>query len=179
MSHTPRTWCVPTTNPSMSLLQELPLTSSHAITKAVQELLNIQEGDLAYEGWERPTRTLLEWCRTSVTMLREGAPHCITVPASRPRDHYQPIVREWYSLVSTSPASSAGSSTFVALPPWHALRVLLTGAGGFIGSHLAERLVHAGARVRAFVHYNSRNDRGLLEYVSNDVQEPWKSCSGI
>jgi hypothetical protein len=55
-----RTRCIPTTNPSMSLLPELPLMSSHAITKAVQELLNIQEGDLAYDGWERPTRTLLD-----------------------------------------------------------------------------------------------------------------------
>ena len=44
----------------MSLLQESPLTSSQAITTAVQELLNIQESDLAYDGWERPTRTLLE-----------------------------------------------------------------------------------------------------------------------
>lgn len=56
------------------------------------------------------------------------------------------------------------------LPPWPSLQVLLTGAGGFIGSHLAERLVHAGARVRAFVHYNARNDRGLLEDLSSDVQ---------
>jgi FlaA1/EpsC-like NDP-sugar epimerase/lipopolysaccharide/colanic/teichoic acid biosynthesis glycosyltransferase len=52
--------CIPTANPSISLLQELPFTSSHVITRAVQELLNIQEGDLAYDGWERPTRTLLE-----------------------------------------------------------------------------------------------------------------------
>jgi nucleoside-diphosphate-sugar epimerase len=33
--------------------------------------------------------------------------------------------------------------------------VLVTGAGGFIGSHLVERLVHAGHRVRAFVRYNA------------------------
>ena len=54
------TRCVPTSNPSISLLQESPFTSSQGIIKAVQELLNIQESDLAYDGWERPTRTLLE-----------------------------------------------------------------------------------------------------------------------
>jgi FlaA1/EpsC-like NDP-sugar epimerase/lipopolysaccharide/colanic/teichoic acid biosynthesis glycosyltransferase len=54
------TRCIPTTNPSMSLLAESPRMSSHAITRAVQELLNIQESDLAYDGWERPTRTLLD-----------------------------------------------------------------------------------------------------------------------
>ena len=52
--------CVPTSNPSISLLQESPFTSSQTINTAVQELLNIQESDLAYDGWERPTRTLLE-----------------------------------------------------------------------------------------------------------------------
>ena len=44
-------------------------------------------------------------------------------------------------------------------------RVLVTGAGGFIGSHLVERLVERGADVRAFVRYNSRNDRGLLDLL--------------
>lgn len=44
-------------------------------------------------------------------------------------------------------------------------RLLLTGAGGFIGSHLAQRLVELGASVRALVRYNSRNDWGLLEQL--------------
>lgn len=42
-------------------------------------------------------------------------------------------------------------------------RVLVTGAGGFIGSHLAERLVEDGASVRAMVHYNALNARGWLD----------------
>ena len=42
-------------------------------------------------------------------------------------------------------------------------RVLITGAGGFLGSHLCEAALAAGAEVRALVHYNSRNDWGLLE----------------
>lgn len=46
---------------------------------------------------------------------------------------------------------------------WVARPVLVTGAGGFIGSHLAEALALAGASVRAFVRYNSRNDYGWLE----------------
>ncbi|MDD5297431.1 MAG: NAD-dependent 4,6-dehydratase LegB [Rhodocyclaceae bacterium] len=49
------------------------------------------------------------------------------------------------------------------------MKVLVTGAGGFIGSHLVERLVRDGAEVRAFLHYNSRNDWGLLELASKDV----------
>ena len=54
---------------------------------------------------------------------------------------------------------------------WNGRNVLVTGAAGFIGSHLTEALVHAGARVRAFVRYNSRNDYGWLEDVEADVLE--------
>lgn len=43
--------------------------------------------------------------------------------------------------------------------------VLVTGAGGFIGSHMVERLVAEGANVRVFVRYNSRADTGLLRYL--------------
>jgi NAD dependent epimerase/dehydratase len=53
--------------------------------------------------------------------------------------------------------------------PWAGRSVLVTGAGGFIGSHLAEALVRAGASVRAFVRYNSRNDHGWLETAEPDV----------
>lgn len=50
-------------------------------------------------------------------------------------------------------------------------RVLVTGAGGFIGSHLVEELVHAGADVRALVHYNARGDIGNLAYVEPEVRD--------
>lgn len=52
---------------------------------------------------------------------------------------------------------------------WQDRKVLVTGAGGFIGSHLVERLVELGALVRAFVRYNSRNDRGMLELLPRSV----------
>lgn len=46
---------------------------------------------------------------------------------------------------------------------WSGRRVLVTGAGGFIGSHLADRLVELGARVRALVHYHAAGSWGWLE----------------
>ena len=48
--------------------------------------------------------------------------------------------------------------------------VLVTGAGGFIGSHLAERLVHDGHRVRVLVRYNGRDDRGHLDDLPAQVK---------
>ena len=48
--------------------------------------------------------------------------------------------------------------------------VLVTGAGGFIGSHLTERLVRDGHEVRALVRYNGRDDRGHLDRLPADVQ---------
>lgn len=48
---------------------------------------------------------------------------------------------------------------------YQGIRVLVTGAGGFIGSRVAETLVHAGARVRGMVRYNSRADIGALAWL--------------
>ena len=52
---------------------------------------------------------------------------------------------------------------------WNNKNTLLTGAGGFIGSHLAEALVKHGARLRAFVRYNSRGDPGLLSTLPPEI----------
>jgi len=46
---------------------------------------------------------------------------------------------------------------------WQDRPALVTGAGGFIGSHLVDELLRRGADVTAFVHYNARNDWGMLE----------------
>lgn len=45
-------------------------------------------------------------------------------------------------------------------------KILITGAGGFIGSHLVEACVKHGFKVRAFVRYNGRNNWGWLENLS-------------
>jgi len=55
---------------------------------------------------------------------------------------------------------------------WNGARVCVTGAGGFLGSHLCERLVQEGAEVRALVHYNSRASCGWLDHspVARDLE---------
>lgn len=57
-------------------------------------------------------------------------------------------------------------------------KVLVTGADGFIGSHLTEYLVHAGADVRAFVCYNSFNSWGWLDEVDRNIQSALGVFSG-
>jgi len=57
-------------------------------------------------------------------------------------------------------------------------KVLLTGAGGFIGSHLCEALVKSGAEVTAMIHYNSRNDWGNLEMADNDIRSNIQVTAG-
>jgi len=52
---------------------------------------------------------------------------------------------------------------------WKDQRVLVTGAGGFIGSHLTEKLVKEGAEVRVFVRYNSRADIGMLSLLPSNI----------
>jgi NAD dependent epimerase/dehydratase len=49
---------------------------------------------------------------------------------------------------------------------WLGKKTLVTGAGGFIGSHLCEDLVELGADVTAMLHYSSRSDWGNLEFLS-------------
>lgn len=71
---------------------------------------------------------------------------------------------------------------------WTDQQVLVTGAGGFIGSHLVERLVELGAKVRALIHYNSSGSYGWLEhsqyrreidFVLGDLRDRDSVCNAV
>jgi dTDP-glucose 4,6-dehydratase len=57
-------------------------------------------------------------------------------------------------------------------------KILVTGADGFIGSHVTERLVRAGYAVRAFVLYNSFGSWGWLDDCADDVKERFEVVAG-
>ena len=60
----------------------------------------------------------------------------------------------------------------------NAKKILITGADGFIGSHLTEELVKKGHDVRAFVYYNSFNSWGWLDQSPNDIKSSLDVFSG-
>ncbi len=64
------------------------------------------------------------------------------------------------------------------VPELSARRILVTGADGFIGSHLTEALVRAGFSVRAFVLYNSFNSWGWLDHADDRVKASLDVFSG-
>src|SRR4051794_37869512 len=57
-----------------------------------------------------------------------------------------------------------------ATASWSSSSVLVTGASGFIGSHLVELLVERGAKVRGFVRYTSHGGRGWLDRLDPAVR---------
>ncbi|MBD3637733.1 MAG: SDR family NAD(P)-dependent oxidoreductase [Crocinitomicaceae bacterium] len=57
-------------------------------------------------------------------------------------------------------------------------KVLVTGADGFIGSHLVEELVHQGHSVKAFCYYNSFNSWGWLDTFPNDLLDKLEIFTG-
>jgi NAD dependent epimerase/dehydratase len=57
-------------------------------------------------------------------------------------------------------------------------KVLVTGADGFIGSHLTERLLEEGCKVKAFVYYNSFNSWGWLDTLPKEKREKLEIFSG-
>ena len=57
-------------------------------------------------------------------------------------------------------------------------KVLVTGADGFIGSHLTEALVRKGYETKAFVFYNSFNSWGWLDHCGPDVRDQFEVFAG-
>lgn len=61
---------------------------------------------------------------------------------------------------------------------WNAKKVVVTGAGGFIGSHLAEELARQGADVTAMIHYNAMGSWGNLRFAQADHRDRMKVVAG-
>lgn len=61
---------------------------------------------------------------------------------------------------------------------WTGKKVLVTGAGGFIGSHLTDMLARRGADVRAYVRYGSRGSFGWLEDLDKEVYRSLELVQG-
>lgn len=57
-------------------------------------------------------------------------------------------------------------------------KVLVTGAGGFIGSHLCEELVRTGADVTAMIRYTSSSNWGCLEYLAPEIKSELRVVAG-
>ena len=57
-------------------------------------------------------------------------------------------------------------------------KILVTGADGFIGSHLVEKLIKSGFSVRAFVNYNFQNHWGWLDHVDKKIKKEVEVISG-
>jgi nucleoside-diphosphate-sugar epimerase len=63
---------------------------------------------------------------------------------------------------------------------WATKKVLITGADGFIGSHLTQRLISRGAQVKAFVMYNSFNTWGWIDtFAPGDIEAVDVVCGDI
>ena len=60
----------------------------------------------------------------------------------------------------------------------HKNKILVTGADGFIGSHLTEKLIRQGHDVKAFVYYNSFGSWGWLDFCSSDIKDKFEIFSG-
>lgn len=57
-------------------------------------------------------------------------------------------------------------------------KILVTGAGGFIGSHVAETLLPLSGHVRAMIHYESRPEWGNLEFLPSDAKNQLEVVAG-
>jgi len=61
---------------------------------------------------------------------------------------------------------------------WRGRKILVTGAGGFIGSHLTEALIDLGCEVTAMIRYTSRSDWGNLEFLPDEKKKAIKIVAG-